>query len=232
MARKLQLKTNVVAPSATYPFGRIKDDTGSNDGTPVDEAVYGDIHQFFEKLLLDGAVTANNLPENATNGFQYNQALGKFIRTIAATFTEKGTAMLATLGEMAALSSYSPQDKIVTPYTLFLTSKIAHTESRLTTKIVNIGDWNMQASATKNVAHGVDVELIRDVKAMIFTDTGSTVILPLDSYNAVTFTIDGGVRYIDPIHVELGRKPGGYFDSADFNATSYNRGYILITYAG
>lgn len=232
MARKLSDKPNVIAPVAPYPYGRIKDDTGSNNGTPVDEEVYGDLHQFFERMMALASVTFNGNPENSTDGFQYNIAFEKLVRMFQASYTEKGVAMFSTLGEMVALSSFSPEDKMVNPRTLYLSSKIAHTESRLTTKIVDIGDWNMQANATKNVAHGVNVELIRDVKAMIFSDTGSTEIFPLDSYNAVTFNIDGGVCYIDPIHVELRRRPSGYFDTADFNATSYNRGFILITYAG
>ena len=47
----LQNKTNVVAPDAVYPFGDLKDDTGSNDGTPADRELVTDIHQFFEKLF-------------------------------------------------------------------------------------------------------------------------------------------------------------------------------------
>jgi len=75
MARILANKTNVIAPAAPFPFGRIKDDTGSNDGTPVDEDVYGDVHQFFEKLLDIVGITANDLPENDTNGFEWIEAL-------------------------------------------------------------------------------------------------------------------------------------------------------------
>ncbi|NCX55596.1 MAG: hypothetical protein EBW87_00135 [Burkholderiaceae bacterium] len=75
MARKLQDQVNVVAPSADYPFGRIKNDTGSRDGTPVNEELYGDIHQFFAKLLNEAGLTANGLPDNTTNGFQLFNAL-------------------------------------------------------------------------------------------------------------------------------------------------------------
>ena len=49
MGRLLTNKTNVDNTDADYPNGRIKDDTGSNNGTPVDEDVYGDLHQTEEK---------------------------------------------------------------------------------------------------------------------------------------------------------------------------------------
>lgn len=79
MAIKLTSKENTEAVSTAYPFGNIKDDTGSGDGTPVDKAVYADFHQFFEKLMNAAGVTHNNLPDNQTNGFQLFDALKKII---------------------------------------------------------------------------------------------------------------------------------------------------------
>lgn len=75
--RALRTKTNVQAPDSDYTFGRIKDDPGDNTGTPVNELLYGDMHQFFEKLMLDAGLAANGLPEQAYTGFQLNQALSK-----------------------------------------------------------------------------------------------------------------------------------------------------------
>lgn len=75
MAIGLQNKPNVTTPSAEYPYGNIKDNTGSNDGTPVNVLVYADMHQFFEKLMAEASVSANGLPDNATNTFQLYQAL-------------------------------------------------------------------------------------------------------------------------------------------------------------
>lgn len=79
--RILANKTNVVAPDADYPYGRIKDNPGNNTGTPINEQVYGDIHQFFERMMDKqagapvGTVTPNDLPENEDNGFQMFEAL-------------------------------------------------------------------------------------------------------------------------------------------------------------
>ena len=79
MAIKLEDKENASAPNSTYPYGNIEDNTGSNNGTPVNKAVYADFHQFFAKLLdvAEGTtfLTGNDLPENDDNGFQYYTSL-------------------------------------------------------------------------------------------------------------------------------------------------------------
>ena len=79
MAIKLEDKVNTEAPSATYPFGNIKDNTGSNNGTPVDKNVYADFHQFFAKMMSESGIAYNGLPDNNTDGFQYWLALVKAI---------------------------------------------------------------------------------------------------------------------------------------------------------
>ena len=55
---------------ANYPDGRIKDNTGSGDGTGVNERVYGDLHSNISKLLRLYGITPNNSPDNETNGYQ------------------------------------------------------------------------------------------------------------------------------------------------------------------
>ena len=58
-----------------YPNGRIKDNTGNNDGTPVNEFVYGDIHELFARLMRRAGILYNGLPDNVTNKYQLEQAL-------------------------------------------------------------------------------------------------------------------------------------------------------------
>src|SRR6478736_8481605 len=85
MARPLSGKTNVVAPGGSYPYGRVRDNDGTGNGTNVNENLVGDLIQFFEKLLADGGVTANGNPENSSDGFQYAQALTAIINSLAGT---------------------------------------------------------------------------------------------------------------------------------------------------
>jgi len=69
--------TNIII-DANYPYGRIKDNTGAGDGTPVNEFVYGDVQQFFAKLITLAGIIPNDLPDNEVNNYQTIQALKEF----------------------------------------------------------------------------------------------------------------------------------------------------------
>lgn len=74
MAREITDFGNFTPVSSTYPYGQIKDDTGSNDGTPVNVLTNGDIQQFFQKMMAGSGITPNGNPDNADNGFQLWEA--------------------------------------------------------------------------------------------------------------------------------------------------------------
>jgi hypothetical protein len=81
MARSLASKQNVTAPGGDYPYGRIKNNSGGNNGTPVNEEVYGDVHQFFERLMAIAGTAFNGQPDNNGNGFQLFVALQTVIQS-------------------------------------------------------------------------------------------------------------------------------------------------------
>lgn len=58
-----------------YPNKRIRDNDGSGNGTPVDETVYGDIHEFFAKMMREAGIEYNNLPDNVSNKYQLFEAM-------------------------------------------------------------------------------------------------------------------------------------------------------------
>src|SRR6185436_11627537 len=97
MARSLRHKTNVDAPDSDYLYGRVKDNDGTNNGTPVDEELLGDSMQFFEKMMFDSGLSMNELPENAYSGFQYNQALLLLCGKTPYTHTTDGSGSLQTI---------------------------------------------------------------------------------------------------------------------------------------
>jgi hypothetical protein len=99
---------------------------------------------------------------------------------------------------------------------------------RLLTKVVNIGDWDMDATASVNVAHGITSTKIRSVEVWIREDTGN-VMTPL-TYN--TAGTPSGYFTYDGTNVILNRVAAGVFDSTSYNATSFNRGFITIEYLG
>jgi hypothetical protein len=73
--RKLNSSINVITSDPAFPNGRIRNNTGTGNGTPVNEQVYGDIHTNKDKLLDLYGIDANGLPDNETNGYQYIDAL-------------------------------------------------------------------------------------------------------------------------------------------------------------
>ena len=71
--RPLTAATNIDPASGDYPNGRVRDLNGGA-GTLGNEALLGDIIQFFQKLVIDAGITENNLPDNVTNGYQLLEA--------------------------------------------------------------------------------------------------------------------------------------------------------------
>ena len=72
---------NTDPPDSDYVGGRIRNyNSGTGvPGTPVIEQLYGDIVQFFQKLLDITQVSANDLPDNETNEHQTVEILAKFV---------------------------------------------------------------------------------------------------------------------------------------------------------
>ena len=75
MARNKALQPNIDGSDSTnYPDKRIRNNDGSGNGTPVNEQVYGDIHEFFGKIMREQKINYNGLPDNVTNGYQLYEA--------------------------------------------------------------------------------------------------------------------------------------------------------------
>ena len=91
------------------------------------------------------------------------------------------------------------------------------------TKVFEIGDWNMDATATCTIAHGLDFLTIRMRLALIRPDSDVTQsMLPLE--------YDDGQTYLGVTNITLTRYDSKQFDHVNYNATSYNRGYITLQY--
>lgn len=76
MARNKASQSNINnSQPLVYLNGRIQDDDGSGNGTPVNESVYGDIHQFFAKAMSLYGIIYSNFPDNEINGYQLIDAV-------------------------------------------------------------------------------------------------------------------------------------------------------------
>jgi len=267
MARSLASKPNVVAPGGSYPYGRIRDNDGTGNGTPVNELVYGDFHQFFAKLMDYTGAGFNGLPDNQTNGFQYIEGLKDFISkwmgdpnvsldlddmnkpslyiidgsnfsNIPAGFTGYGqliitTSVPATIiwQRVVSMGNGAEWVRIYSSGTWGAWALI-----KLASEVLSIGDWNMSVTSgggisNKPITHGITsgASNIRSIKVLVRDDNGvlfdlcSTVQLSAPGPN-------GGIDSIGNSSLSLRIVAGGYFDSANFDQTSYNRGWVTIDY--
>lgn len=92
------------AATADYPRGRIRNSGVGITGTGVQEELYGDIIQLFQKLKIDANITENGLPDNVTNGYQLLTALNNNTQTLgdARYFRNTGGTIV---GDLALLTS-------------------------------------------------------------------------------------------------------------------------------
>lgn len=98
----------------------------------------------------------------------------------------------------------------------------------LNVKVVQIGDWNMTVSIFKNTYPGVAYTKIRAMSAMIIRDD-SAMVYPVPYTQGGVFEM--WFNYMDTNDaVRIYRLTGGYFDNANFDATSFNRGFVTIWY--
>lgn len=111
MAINLTSKPNTVPINSSFPYGAIQDDTGTNNGTPVNTIVYGDFHQFFAALMASAGFIYNDIFDGGTiNGGlqQYYTALTQVIKNFVVTF----------VASQAQVNAGTNNTNYVTPLTL------------------------------------------------------------------------------------------------------------------
>lgn len=104
----------------------------------------------------------------------------------------------------------------------------------LKSKIIEIGDWDMDATLRVSVDHGLTATKIRSVTGIIRNDAdterfviGSGGSSGGDMDVHFESTIGNGLSSTD---ISIFRRVGGPQDAVDFNSTGYNRGWIYIVY--
>jgi hypothetical protein len=76
----LKDKVNSDVEIPDYPLGKIRDDDGDGyTGSQVDAEFMNDYVQFMEKMFADSGLTANDDPDNETNGYQLYDAFKRII---------------------------------------------------------------------------------------------------------------------------------------------------------
>ena len=99
-------------------------------------------------------------------------------------------------------------------------------------KTIDIGDWDMDADTTKIIFHGLSVtewQTIRSISVIIRNDVDA-IYYKLESLIDVDGYLAGGVQSFTSTKILLNRRLLGFFDSVDFDSTSYNRGWVTVQY--
>ena len=100
-------------------------------------------------------------------------------------------------------------------------------------KTIEIGDWDMDATASITVAHGLTNDLWKNVKYIeIVIRNDADTEYYTDSHDTAA-NADGGIEInkIDNTNITINRAGSGTFDSANFDTDSdYNRGWVTIWY--
>lgn len=89
---------------------------------------------------------------------------------------------------------------------------------------VEIGDWDMDTIDSVSYAHNLSSNEWKTVQSIgvIIKDDPDT--------NYTDFKVDGNTIEINSSNIVLKRTTGGVFDSTNYSATTYNRGWMTFMY--
>jgi hypothetical protein len=159
----------------------------------------------------------------------YNQA-NLFLNGNGVEFTQRNGsgAFLATLFKLDLKTSAGGGLDLATISGPLTTTGPVNSNVKLNTKVIDIGDWNMDTDVSKFVTHGLTLSKIRSLKVTIRDDTTSSIKdLIFDNSSSSDYA---GYYSASASTIGLGSPRGGSFDNSDYSSTSYNRGWIVIEY--
>ena len=99
-------------------------------------------------------------------------------------------------------------------------------------KTIEIGDWDMDSTASITVAHGLASDLWKNVRSMEVTVRNDDDDTYYTDSTDTSANADAGIEIekIDATNITVKRAASGTFDSAAFDASGYNRGWLTIWY--
>ncbi len=98
-------------------------------------------------------------------------------------------------------------------------------------KVIEIGDWDMNASSAFNVAHGLTLADIRSVNVQIRNDANTIYTQAPGLVQASGLSAAMGIDTIDATNIELNRETGSIFDAVGYETPpDGNRGWVTIWY--
>jgi len=124
---------------------------------------------------------------------------------------------------LPAASEIVSQGDLATQDTVNYATQVTNKPTLISTAI-DIGDWDMDTDGAITVAHGLTLSNIKGFNAFIRNDAGTSQ-YPINIENSGT--VLGSISALSS-DISLTRAGAGFFNSASYSATSYNRGYIII----
>jgi hypothetical protein len=101
-------------------------------------------------------------------------------------------------------------------------------DPKIDIKMIDIGDWDMVADASVQVAHGLSLSDIISISAIIKNDGNTN---RYDFMSNENTQIGSHHLFATATDIALVRAASSVFNNTNFDSTSYNRGVITIIYA-
>ena len=100
------------------------------------------------------------------------------------------------------------------------------------TKTIDIGDWDMDADTTVFISHGLSATEWKTIRAVnvIIRNDADAIYYNLETLKDFDGYLEGGTGDITSAKLFLNRRLLGFFDSVNFDSTSYNRGWVTVQY--
>ncbi len=167
--------------------------------------------------------TKNTVPTQLYFTNDVGDDLNLSVNNVEPTLSLSGGAMT---GAITTNSTFDGRDVAVDGAKLDL---LGSSNVVLNTKVINIGNWNMDSTAVFNVAHGLVLSKIRTISVVVQNDD-ATYTSPLDFIVQASGLGSGGY-FANSTNISMSRVTGSTWDSVGYdNPSASNRGWITIQY--
>jgi len=192
----------------------------TNTSVVFKDASSKDINQVRKTILTKTPATWANLDFGQTSNFST-----RLIATVPNT-TESipGKIELATQTEV---NDGLATSRAVVPSTLKgVTDVINDKFGGVGTKVIEIGDWNMDSTSIVSINHNLTFTDIIGIQILI-RDDGNSLKTELSHLDSTTVS---GTYSINSTLVTMIRTSGGFYDNTTYDQTSFNRGWVILSY--
>jgi hypothetical protein len=199
-------------------------------------------NQSFTKYIVPGTII--NDTRTFQDGITHNVT---YDSPAALSGSTPGSGQYITISSLTDLndrrwSNILANKQVATQFQLTLEAlggfRTAGSGAYLKTKIIQIGDWNMDSTNSVSIAYSayqIPHLKVRSVSIMIFADAAVSGVQVSELNSFAPGVIDLG-WYLEadgsgnPVGLNILRTTGGNYDGLAYNATSYNRGYVTFIY--